>query len=72
MQRILHFDVQGARQFVGEIPARGTIDEDFGGGQQRTETREPDVRVRPQSLVVKAGDFAKRVVSAAMGVSAII
>ena len=69
MQRILPFDVQAARQFVGEIPARRTIDEDFGGGQQRTETREPDVRVRPQSLVVKASDFAKRIVSGRDGSS---
>jgi hypothetical protein len=27
MQAVLHFDVQGAGKFIGEIPARGTIDE---------------------------------------------
>ena len=27
MQCVLHFDVQGPRQFIGEISARGTIDE---------------------------------------------
>ena len=69
MQRVLHIDVQGTRQFVGEIPARRTIDECLGGGQQRAEAREPDVCLRPQSLVVKAGDFAQGIVSAAMGVA---
>src|SRR5437879_10183907 len=37
MQGVLHCDVQSARQFMGEIPARGTIDKHFGGGQQRAE-----------------------------------
>src|SRR5580658_11144686 len=69
MQCVLHLDVQGTRQFIGEISARGTIDERFGGGQQRAKTREPDVRLRPQPVVVKAGDFAERIVSAAMGVA---
>src|ERR1017187_3325667 len=69
MQCVLHFDVQGARQFLGEETARGTIDEHFGGGQQRAETREPDVSLRPQSMIVKAGDFAERIVSAAMGIA---
>jgi hypothetical protein len=45
MHCVPHFDVQGARQFIGEEPARGTIDEHFGGGQQRAETREPKTRV---------------------------
>src|SRR6266851_6274128 len=45
------------------------IDEPFGGGQQGAETREPDVFLRPQSHVVKAGDFAQSIVSAAMGVA---
>ncbi len=69
VQCVLHFDVQGAGQFVGEIPAWGTIDERFGGGQQGTETREPDVGCRPQTVVVKASDLAQSIVSAAMGVA---
>ena len=69
MQRVLHFDVQGPRQFIGAIPARGTMDEGFGGGQQRAETREPDLGLRPQSLLVETGDFAQGIVSAAMGVA---
>src|SRR5271169_1414847 len=69
MQGVLHFNVQGPRQFIGEETARGTIDEHFGGGQQRAETREPDVCLRPQSLVVKPGDFAQRIVTAAMGIA---
>ena len=27
MQRVLHIDVQGTGKFIGEIPARRTIDE---------------------------------------------
>ena len=69
MQCVLHIDVQGARQFIGEISARGTIDECLGGGQQRAELREPDVCLRPQSVVVEAGDFTQGIVSAAMGVA---
>src|SRR5450759_4786642 len=69
MQCVRHFDVQGARQFIGEKAARGTIDEPFGGGQQRAASREPDVCLRPQSKVVKPGDFTQRIVSAAMGVA---
>ena len=69
MQRVLYFDVQDMRQFIGKISARGMIDEPFGGGQQRAETREPDVLLRPQALVVKESDFAQSIVSAAMGVA---
>ena len=58
MQCVLHLNVQGARQFIGEETAWGTIDEHFGSGQQRAGAREPDVCLRPQSMVVKAGDFA--------------
>src|SRR5664280_53203 len=70
MQCVLHFDVQGARQFIGEETTWGTIDEHFGSGQQRAGAREPDVSLRPQSMVVKAGDFAERIESATMGVAA--
>src|SRR5260370_18905335 len=69
MQGVLHFDVEGSGQFIGEISTRGTIDEPFSGGQQRAETREPDVRLRPQATLVKTGDFAQRIVTAAMGVA---
>src|SRR5664279_4592486 len=69
MECVLHFDVQGACQFMGEETARRTIDEQFGGGQQRAASREPDVCLRPQSKVVKPGDFTQRIVSAAMGVA---
>ena len=69
MQRVLHLDVQGARQFVGEISARGTIDEHFGGGQQCAETREPDVSLRPQATVVKTGDFAQSIASVCLSTS---
>src|SRR2546426_8431478 len=69
MQCVLYCDVQGARQFIGEISARGTIDEHFGGSQQRAETREPDVCLRPQPMLVKTGDFAQSIVSATMGIA---
>ena len=68
-QCVLHFDVQGPRQFIGEISPRGTIDERLGGGEQRAETREPDVGMRPQPLLVETGDFAQGIVSATMGVA---
>ena len=63
MQWIRHVDVQGPRQFFCEIAAWGAIDECFGGGQQSAETGEPDVGMRPQSVVVEAGDLAQGVVS---------
>ncbi|MGH9454103.1 MAG: hypothetical protein ACRD2O_09070 [Terriglobia bacterium] len=69
LQRILHFDVQAGSQLSGEVSARGGMDESFGGGQQRAETGEPDVLPRPQSAIVKAGDFAQGIVSAARGVA---
>jgi hypothetical protein len=69
MQGVLHFDVQGTRQFIGEVSARGMIDERFRCGQQRAETREPDLSLRPESMVIKAGDLAQSVISAAMGVA---
>ena len=69
MQGVLHFDVQGRSQFIGEVSARGTIDECFCGGQQRAEPGEPDLCLRPQSVVVKTGDFAQSIVSAAVGVA---
>jgi hypothetical protein len=68
-QCIVYLDVQGPRQFIGAITAPGTIDEPFGGGQQRAKTREPDIGMRPQSTVVKTGDFAQSIVSAAMGIT---
>jgi hypothetical protein len=46
-----YFDVQGTAQFMGEESACGTVDEHFGGGQQRVETREPGVCLGPQALV---------------------
>ena len=49
MQCVLDFDVQDPRQFIGEVSARGAIHEHFGGGQQRAETREPDVSLGPRS-----------------------
>jgi hypothetical protein len=45
------------------------MDECFGGGQQRSETGEPDLGLRPQSVIVEKGDLAQRVVSAAMGIA---
>jgi hypothetical protein len=69
MQRVLHFDVQGPSQFRGEIPAGGTINDSFGGGQQRAETGEPYGCLGPQSVVVETGDFSQGVVSAAMRVA---
>ena len=69
MQGVLHLDMQGAGQFIGKEPARGTIDERFCGGQQRTELREADGRMRPQPFVVETNDLTKRIVFAAMGVA---
>lgn len=69
MQSVLHFDVQGPSQFGGEVPAGGTMDESFGGGQQSAETGEPNVSVGPQSVVVETGDFTQGIVSAAMRVA---
>ena len=69
MQSILHFDVQQRSQFIGEVSARGTIDESLGGGQQSAEPRKPDLCLRPQSVIVKASDFAEGIVSAAMGIA---
>src|SRR5713226_4402829 len=69
MQGILHFDVQGRSQFIGEISARGTIDECSRGGQQCAATGEPDLSLRPQSVIVKTGDLAQGIVSTAMGVA---
>src|SRR5260370_30055830 len=65
MERGLYCDVQDMRQCIGKISARGMIDEPFGGGQQGAETREPEVLLRPQALVVKESDFAQRIISAA-------
>ena len=69
MPGILHFDVQGRSQFIGEISAGGTVDECFRGGQQGAEAGEPNLCPRPQSVVVKTGDFVQGIVSAAMGVA---
>src|SRR5713226_1518971 len=69
MQGILHFDVQGRSQFIGEVSARGTIDECSRGGQQCAATGEPDLSLRPQSVIVKTGDLAQGIVSTAMGVA---
>src|SRR6266699_4348117 len=69
MQCVLHFDVQGARQFIGEISTRRTIDECLGGSQQGTEPREPDVCPRPEAVVIETSDFTQSVVLATMGVA---
>ena len=69
MQCVLHFDVQGPRQFIGEVSVRRTIDKGFGGGQQRSELREPDVGLRPQPMLVESDDFAQGIVSPAMRVA---
>jgi hypothetical protein len=46
MQSILHFDVQGTGQFIGEVSARGTVDEHLGRGQQRADLNGPLERNR--------------------------
>jgi hypothetical protein len=63
MQRILHGNVQDRSQLIGEVPARGTMDESFRGGQQRAEAGKPGLCLRPQSAVVKAGDFAQGILN---------
>ena len=70
MQRILHFDVQGGSQFIGEISAWRTIDESFRRGQQRAVTGKPHLCPRPKSPIVENGDLEERVVSAAMRIAA--
>jgi hypothetical protein len=69
MQGILHCDVQEGSQLMGEVSARGTMDQSLRSGQQRAQAGEPSLCLRPQSVVVKAGDFAQGIVSAAMGVA---
>ena len=41
----------------------------LGGGEQRAETREPDLGMRPQPMLVETGDFPQGIVSATMGVA---
>jgi hypothetical protein len=69
MEGILHLDMQRRSQFIGEVSARGTMNESFRGSQQGTEPGKPDICLRPQSVFVKAGDFAQSIVSAAMGIA---
>jgi len=69
MESILHFDVQERGQLIGEVSARGTMHAFLGGGQQRAETGKPGFSVRPQSAIIKAGNFAQGVVSAAMRIA---
>jgi len=69
MQCVLYFDVQGTSQFIGKIPARGMMDECFGGCQQCAEAGEPDGCLRPQSVIVERGNLTEGVVSATMGVA---
>jgi hypothetical protein len=69
IQGILHLDMQQRSQFIGEVSARGTMNESFRGGQQGAEAREPGVCMRPQSVIVKAGDIAQGIVAAAMGIA---
>src|SRR6266699_1649213 len=69
MQCVLYFDVQGTSQFIGKIPARGMIDECFGGCQQCAEAREPDGCLRPQSVIVETSNLTEGVVPATMGVA---
>jgi hypothetical protein len=64
MEDILDRDVQDRSQLVSKISARGGMDEFLGGSQQRAETGKPNPCLRPQSVIVKAGDLAQSVVSA--------
>jgi hypothetical protein len=69
MEGILHFDVQVRSQLIGEVSTRGTLDEGICRGQQGAEAGEPDLCLGPQSAIIKAGDFAQGIVSAAMGIA---
>jgi Rhodopirellula transposase DDE domain len=69
LQGVLYLDVQAKSQLIGEISTRGTIDECFRGSQKCAETGEPNLCPRPQPVIVKTGDFAQGIVSAAMGVA---
>ena len=69
MEGILHGDMQHGSQFIGEVSPRGTMNESLCGRQQSAEPRKPDLCLRPQSVIVKAGDFAEGIVSAAVGIA---
>lgn len=69
MQRVLHIDVQCIRKIAGEEALWGAIDEGLHGRQQRSEAREPDRLVGPETFVVKMRDLAQSVVSTAVGIA---
>ncbi len=69
VERILDLGMEDVSQLVGEGAKRGLIDEGFNGRHQGAIARKPDRVMRPQACIVKAGGFAKGIVTTAMGIA---
>jgi hypothetical protein len=65
----LDLHMECVRQFVGEVAARGVLDEGFYGGNERAVTREPNRIVGPQAGIVEAGDFTEGVIAPAVSIT---
>lgn len=68
-QSVLHLDVQGLSEFFGEHAGRRSINECFGGGQQRTVSREPGRIAGPQAIGSETSNLTKGIETAAMRVT---
>jgi hypothetical protein len=56
-------------KLLGEIALGGLLDKRLGRSRQRSVTRKPSRTVRPESIRVEAGDLAKGIEAAAMGIA---
>ena len=68
-QRVVHLDLQRLCQFLGEVALRGTIQEGFGGSQQRAVAGKADRMVEPQAVVIEGDDLAEGVIATAIRVA---
>lgn len=68
-QRLLHLGVECVGQFRSVVAIGGAVDTSLHGRQQRAMPGKPNRFMRPQPVIIKAGDFGQRVEAPAMGVA---
>jgi hypothetical protein len=68
-QRLLDLGVEGVGQFRSVVAIGGAVDKSLHGSQQGAVTGKPNRFLRPQAVIVKAGDFGQGVEAPAMGVA---
>ena len=68
-QSVLHFNVQDVGEFFGKHACGRSIDERFGGGEQRTVAGEPGRITGPQAIRAKTSNLTKGVETTAVRIA---